>query len=270
MGNLDYNKAVEIAPGVFWVGYNFDDLYFHTNAYVIVDGREAVLIDPGSMVDFDKVLAKVKTVCPIKNVKHIVLQHQDPDLCSSTVAFEKLSDLDVYMEERTSVFARFYGITSFVNLVREDGDSLEFGNGRRLEFYTTPYCHSPGAMATYDRKSGTMFTSDIFGAFNRHWELYADMYPESEHVRAVKSFMQPYMASKEAVMNFISKFEKLGIKSLAPQHGSIIRKDVGKWLDMAKGWEYGTALKGRSGLEIQMPGKFGLPQNSASKRKPGK
>lgn len=259
MEKIDYSKAVHLGNGVYWVGYNFQDLYFHTNAYLIVEDGEAALIDPGSMIDFDLVLAKVRTICPVKSIKHIILQHQDPDLCGSTLEFEKLTHLDVYMAERTSVFAKFYGIKSFVNMAMNDGDSIEFKSGRKLTFYMTPYCHSPGAMATYDEKSGILFTSDIFGAFNVHWELYADMYSEKEHVDSIKRFMQPYMASKEAVLNTMKKFSKLKPKMMCPQHGSIIRKDVQKWITMAKSWKYGTAITDKkTGLELQIFGpKFG-------------
>ena len=114
----DFEKAVEIAENVFWVGYNFKNVWFHTNAYLIVEGNEAVLIDPGSIIDFEKVSAKVKSVCSIKKVKYIILQHQDPDLCGSTTEFEKLTDLTVYTPERSAVFSKFYGIKSFVSPVR--------------------------------------------------------------------------------------------------------------------------------------------------------
>ena len=94
MGEPSYVESVEISPGVHWVGYNRNTL-LHTNAYLIVEGDEACLIDPGSMLDFDRVLVKVKGVCPIEKVKYIISHHQDPDLCGSTVEFEKLTDLSV-------------------------------------------------------------------------------------------------------------------------------------------------------------------------------
>jgi two-component system cell cycle response regulator len=251
MAKLDYNKAIEIAPGVFWVGYNFKDIWFHTNPYLVVEGDEAVLIDPGSQVDFTKVLEKARSVCPVENIKYIILHHQDPDLCGSTVEFEKLTELTVYTPERSAVFSKFYGIKSLIVPVAKDGESITFRTGRKLEFFLTPYCHSPGAMVTYDRKNRILFTSDIFGAFNLHWELFADMYLFDEHLKSVKLFMEPYMASRAAVDNFLKKAQTLDIEMVCPQHGSVIREDPKRWFDELKKMRFGTAItKGASGLEL--------------------
>jgi flavorubredoxin len=253
MEAIDYSRSVEIAPNVFWIGYNIRELYFHTNPYLIIEGNEAALIDPGSEVDFEKVFSKTQDLIEPSKIKYIILQHQDPDLCGSTTRFERLSDMTVYMAERSSVFAKFYGIKSPVELIKSDGEYLQFKTGRKLKFFQTPYCHSPGAMVTYDEKSKILFTSDIFGAFNDDWELYEDMIGFKKHLSTVKLFMEPYMASKEAVLNFIKKVEKLDIELICPQHGSIIRKDVKKWFKELEKMNYGTAISERkSGLEFNI------------------
>jgi len=255
MTTINYDKAVEISENVYWVGYNQKDLLFRTNSYLIADKDEAVLIDPGSVIDFDKIKEKIEGVCPLKNIRHIVLHHQDPDLCGSAAEFEKLADVTVYIPERSAVFTKYYGIRSFANPVR-DYDTLELKSGRVLRFLMTPYCHSPGAMVTYDEKSGILFSSDIFGAFNRNWELFADEIDYKEHLASVKRFMEPYMASKEAVMNFVNKAEKLPLRMICPQHGSILRENPKKWLGELKKMKFGTALtEKKSGLELGIFGR---------------
>jgi two-component system, cell cycle response regulator len=255
MSPINYDQAVEISDNVYWVGYNQTNLLFHTNSYLIIDKDEAVLIDPGSALDFDVIVKKIEGVCPLKNIRHIVLHHQDPDLCGSATEFEKLSDVTVYIPERSAVFTKYYGIKSFVNLVR-DCDTLELKSGRVLRFLMTPYCHSPGAMVTYDEKSKILFSSDIFGAFNQGWRLFADEIDYKEHLASVKRFMEPYMASKEAVMNFVKKAEKLPLSMICPQHGSILRKTPKKWLGELKKMKFGTALtEKKSGLELGIFGR---------------
>lgn len=45
--------------------------------------------------------------------------------------------------------------------------------------------------------------------------------------------------------------EKLDIKMICPQHGSIIRKDIKKWLGELKKMKYGIALtEEKTGLEF--------------------
>ena len=45
---LDYLQPIEIAEGVFWVGFADTNIGLRCNPYLIVDGDEAVLIDGGS------------------------------------------------------------------------------------------------------------------------------------------------------------------------------------------------------------------------------
>lgn len=239
---MNYDNPIEIAENVFWVGYNVKEAYFRTNPYLIVDGEEAVLIDPGSETDFDFILAKIKKAADIKKIRHIILQHQDPDLCGSAKNFqETVPGMQVYAPARSSVLVRFYGINSIMPV--KSGDFLKLKSGRTFRFFMTPYCHSPGAMMTYDEKSRILFTSDIFGAFNTNWELYADMSGDKTHLESVKRFMEPYMASKEAMENAIGIMEKLDIRMICPQHGSIIRKYIKKWIGRLKDMDYGLALK---------------------------
>lgn len=250
MAKMNYDEPIEIAPGIFWVGYNHHKEWLQTNAYVVIEGDEAVIIDPGSVLDFDVVVKKILKVCTPKSIVYVILHHQDPDLCGSTVEFEKLSDFTVCMPERSSVFAYFYGIKSYVYPVSRDNEFIQFKTGRKLRFLMTPYCHSPGAMVTYDEKNQVLFSSDIFGVFSRTWKLYADMVEYKEHLKSMKRFMEPFMASKRAVMNFVRKVEKLPIKMICPQHGSVLRKDIPKWISELKKMRFGTAITlKQSGLE---------------------
>ena len=52
MNNIDLTKPVEIAENVFWVGAYIKDDIFQCHPYLIRDGKESVLIDPGSLITF--------------------------------------------------------------------------------------------------------------------------------------------------------------------------------------------------------------------------
>ena len=56
---VDYERAVEIAKGVFWVGFYDSQSGLHCNPYLIVDRDEAVVIDGGSRPDFPTVMMKI-------------------------------------------------------------------------------------------------------------------------------------------------------------------------------------------------------------------
>ena len=101
--------------------------------------------------------------------------------------------------------------------------------------------HSPGAMVTYDKKKRILFSSDIFGAFEPNWQLYVEN--KDEHLKHVKSFLEPYFGSKKAVLTAAKKFEKLDIKMICPQHGRIINKDIEWWISQLRKMNFGLALK---------------------------
>jgi len=56
---LNYDEPIEIAEGIYWVGFVDREANLHCNPYLIIEGDEAVLIDAGSRDDFSTVMMKV-------------------------------------------------------------------------------------------------------------------------------------------------------------------------------------------------------------------
>ena len=46
-----YDRPIEIADNIYWVGFHEKISNFHCNPYLIVEGDRAVLIDAGSRPD---------------------------------------------------------------------------------------------------------------------------------------------------------------------------------------------------------------------------
>lgn len=122
----------------------------------------------------------------------------------------------------------------------DDGDTLELSSGRKFIFITTPYVHFAGSMVTYDTKTKTLFSSDIFAAFSFNWTLYAD---ENEYyIEAFKAFTEPYIGCKEPLLSALEKASKVPIERICPQHGSVIDKDIEKYILAAKNLDVGAWL----------------------------
>ncbi len=226
MQKIDPTKAIEIRPGVWWLGWPDYDAGFSNNPYLILEGEEAILIDPGSRLEehWSWVRKKIESVIPIEKITTVIVHHQDPDLCAAIPLIEEIvgvDNFDIITSERTALFIPYYGVRTQVTAIT-DGDRLEIGeNGRYLQFITTPYLHFPGAFVTYDSKEKILFSSDIFAGFSVNWSLFADEY----YVEAIKTFSQPYFPAKRHVLNFLNKIANLEIDLICPQHGSIIPKE---------------------------------------------
>ncbi len=243
----DYNKdeavLVRGTDDIYWVGFADGKAGFSNNPYLIVDGDEAVLIDPGSRLPehYNIVRKKVESVVDPKKIKYMIVNHQDPDLCAALPLFAEIAspDVKIVAQLRTSLFLPYYGVTTEVIPV-DDGDTLTLKSGRILTFVTTPYVHFAGAMVVYDEKTKTLFSSDIFAAFSINWTLYAD---ENEYyIEAFKAFTEPYIGCKKPLLSAIEKASKVPIDRICPQHGSIIDKDIPKYIEAAKNLEVGAWL----------------------------
>ena len=107
------NSPVEFAPGVFWLGERDAKASLRCNPYLIVDGGEGVLFEPGSVLDFEAVSASLAAVLPLERVKYIVLGHQDPDLASSVPLFERSGFAGkIACHWRASLIVAYYGVAS--------------------------------------------------------------------------------------------------------------------------------------------------------------
>jgi len=224
MKQIDFKKAVPIGEESYWVGQYLENDPFQCLPYFIENGDESVLIDPGSMLEFEAVIEKVKGLIPLKNIKYIVLHHQDPDICASISSIEKViarDDLEIITHSRMSVLIKHYMVKSSYYEIDKHNLTLQTKNGLRLEFLTTPYCHSPGAFVTYDPKTKILYSSDIFGGIEESWNFYAD----ENYFQQAKDFHKEYMPSKDIFNYTLRKIEKLDINLIAPQHGSLIKKE---------------------------------------------
>ncbi|OGW77638.1 MAG: hypothetical protein A3I73_02200 [Omnitrophica bacterium RIFCSPLOWO2_02_FULL_45_16] len=235
----DFSEPIEISNGIYWVGFHEEGVGFQCNPYLMLDGEEAVIFDPGNTLDYPKVASKVFSIIDPDQISHIILHHQDPDFCSSAPLFESVISnpgLRIVTHSFSSLFSRYYGFSHGFYLVDRHKYELTLKSGRKLRFIHTPFCHSPGAIVTYDEKNKLLFSSDIFGSVSSSWNFFAgDDYQED-----MKAFHLGYMASNRHVRMVMEQLEKLEIDFILPQHGSIIKKEqIQKNIDYLKGLQCG-------------------------------
>jgi two-component system, cell cycle response regulator len=232
-------KNVEIYEGIYWVGTQDEDGALNCNPYLLVEGEEAVLFDPGSVLDIEQVYRNILEIVPLEKIKYVVLHHQDPDFCSGVPFLEKQGgNFKIVTHWRTQTIIKYYGIKSSYYLVDENNFTLTLKSGRNLKFIMTPYLHFPGAIATYDEKSQILFSSDLFGALSFNRGLYAG----EDYLERMKAFHEHYMPSNDIIRPVMEIFMKMDIKQIAPQHGAIIREDVKKYIRVLRDLECGVFL----------------------------
>jgi glyoxylase-like metal-dependent hydrolase (beta-lactamase superfamily II) len=240
--NIDYTHAVEIAPKTYWVGAYLENDPFQCHPYYIDLGKNSILIDPGSMLEIDSIINKVNEIGSIKDIRYIILHHQDPDLCSSVPYLEDIinrKDLMIVTHTRMTFLIKHYGVKSPYYKIDMQNFELNI-DGYKLKFFTTPYCHSPGAFVTYDLQTKVLFSSDLFGGLEESWHFYAD----ENYYKEIEGFHMAYMPSKDILNYALRKIENLDIELIAPQHGSIIKREhIKPLIDKMKEMECGLYIE---------------------------
>jgi len=227
----DYSGPVEIAKDIYWVG-NRNDKNFESNAYLRVfkgNGKQFnLLIDPGPSPDFNVTSRKIEQVLGADyNLDLVYLNHQDPDVCSNTVYFQRhFPKLQIVTSEDTWRLVQFYGLKpkQFIATENFKTGKLRVKTGHQLRLIPTPYAHFRGACALYDEEQKILFTGDLFGGLITSPELYA----EKEYWDGMKTFHEIYMPTNLALRKAVQDFRQQAgdMKMIASQHGKIIREDL--------------------------------------------
>ncbi|MDA3780043.1 MAG: hypothetical protein PF487_07500, partial [Bacteroidales bacterium] len=218
----DYKKAIEIKPGIFWVGSNIIDDDFQCHPYLLVNGKNSVLFDPGSVLTFLETFSKIESIIPFSHIRYFVCHHQDPDITGALNiidSFISREDAVILSHWRAIAILKHLGLRIPLQCVEEMGWSLDIGNNMNLKFIFSPYLHFPGAFVTYLESQKALFSSDIFGAISPEFNLIAQ---DEKCYEGIRLFHEHYMPSHEILLNFLNKLENIELDVILPQHGSII------------------------------------------------
>ena len=244
MTTINYESAVTISREYFWVGFFDEEAQLHCNPYLFVDGDEAVIFDPGSIPHFPIVMRKIIDVVNPKAISTIVVCHQDPDCCGNLAVVEDVidrADLKIVTSQACCRLVRHYGLRSLLYIAEENEMRLKLESGRELNFISLPFLHSPGAIATYDEKTATLLSGDLFGGISKDWSLFA----QDGYLEAMSLFHQAFMPSNSILAEGMSNLSSYEIKRILPQHGSILEDDqVAKAMEHLKALPCGIDLKG--------------------------
>ncbi len=233
------DSARLIAPDTYWIGAEDSYNHLHCNTYLIIDGEEGLLIDPGPIMTFPTVAERIQSIIPIERLSCIALLHQDPDVAGATPLFEEAGFHGMVAATwRTSVIAAYYDITSPFYLVENHEFKVTFTSGKEIEFLPAPYLHFPGAVMAYDPATRLLFSGDLFGAFTEQWSLYAD----DTYIESMEEFHREYMPGNEILRPVMEVLLKKEIAALCPQHGSIIDKNVPRYINVLRNLECGLFL----------------------------
>jgi len=241
-------KKIKLADGIYMLTLNVDEILFEgmwdivngvtLNSY-IVQGEKTTIID--GVIGWDGVPETLyKNMEEIgvdpQNIEYLIVNHMEPDHSGWISNFRKIRDnfTIICTDKAAKMVSSFYGEDK-IRVVKE-GDTLDLGKGKVLSFHPVPNVHWPDTMYTYESDTKTLFSCDMFGAFGKMGDHCFDdeLTPEEvdffeiEGMRYYSNVMATFTAS---VKKAIEKAKTLEIKTIAPGHGPVYRKDPQKIMD---------------------------------------
>jgi flavorubredoxin len=241
-------QAVRVSEHVWWVGavdWSLRDFHGYSttrgstyNAY-LVTGDYPVLIDTVKAPYREEMLERVASVVNPKDVKVIVSHHSEMDHSGSL--------LDVaHMLRPEKVYASQMGVKDLHEQFHDDiditavkdGEVLKLG-GLAFTFLETRMLHWPDSMISYLAEDELVFSQDGFGMHLADSRRFADETDESVMLyEGRKYFANILLPYAPLVLKLLDRITALGIsiKTIAPDHGPIWRKDLAILLGWYARW----------------------------------
>lgn len=226
--------AVELAPGVHWVGAldpgmrDFDVILKTANgttynAYC-VRGRDGVaVIDTVKDSHAADFFTRLEAVADYAEISTIVLNHLEPDHTGALPELmRRAPQARLYISERAqSMLKGLLKSEGFAYTPVMTGDSVCLGD-RTLSFLHTPFLHWPDTQCTYLAEDAILFSGDAFGCHFCDPRLFNDRVGDFRFSFEYyyQHIMRPF---REHVLTALGLIEPLPLALIAPAHGPILR-----------------------------------------------
>lgn len=238
---------IKLAENIYEVGYiDWTVRDFHSyvtdrgatyNSYLVLD-EKITLIDTVKAPYWQELLRSVSALADPAKVAYIVCNHAEPDHAGALPQILKaMPNATIVCDTKCrDILAGYHDISDWKFLIVKTGDTLSLGK-RSLHFIETPMVHWPDSMLTYMPEEKILFSMDAFGQHYASSSKFDDLVP----IEQVMEEAQIYYAN--IVMPYGPQVKKtlalaagLDIRLIAPAHGVIWRKHLGRIIEAYKDW----------------------------------
>ncbi|TCJ11530.1 FprA family A-type flavoprotein [Parasulfuritortus cantonensis] len=227
-------SAIELAPGVHWIGALDPDLREFDiilktangttyNAYCVRGSEGVAVIDTVKENRAEDFFARLEAVTAYDEIKVIVLNHLEPDHTGALPELmRRAPQARLYISIKAQIMLK--GLLKSDELAYtpvNTGDSVSLGD-RTLRFLHTPFLHWPDTQCTWLEEAGILFSGDVFGCHYCDPRLFNDKVGDFRFSFEYyyQHIMRPF---REHVLDALELIEPLAPGLIAPAHGPILR-----------------------------------------------
>ena len=216
-----------------------------TMQYLIIDHGKGVLLEPGGVHLFSRVVTAVSRFISVEKIDTIFFSHQDPDVSSGIALWLGITHAKVYISNLWIRFLPHFGIvdTNRIIGIPDKGMDIMLAPDSRLRCVPSHFMHSPGHFGLFDERSGILFTGDIGAAVFDETNETTYVGDFNKHIPLIRDFHVRYMAANKIVRRWVEQVRILNPAMLAPQHGAIYKdENVGNFLNWLENLQCGIDL----------------------------
>ena len=171
-------NVTKVTDNTFKLSVNVENILFEglwempngvlVNSYII-KGEKTAIVDgvcgwDGVPESLFKLLDELE-IDP-KSIEYVIINHMEPDHSGWLEDFKKIStDFKVVCSQRAADLLEAFLDHKENIIVVKDMDTIDLGDGHLLQFREIPNVHWPDTIATFDTRTGTLFSCDAFGSF---------------------------------------------------------------------------------------------------------
>ena len=266
---------MQVRPGIHWVGVRDPELEifdviipteFGTtyNSYLI-EADQPVLIDGVKKEFQDEFFAKLEEKIDLADLKHLVVNHTEPDHSGSIKELLILAPHLIVHGSRPAIqFLSEQVQMDFNKRIVRENDVLDLGN-RKLRFIMAPFLHWPDTIWTYLEGEQVLFTCDGFGShfcFPEGKILASQQ--DMDFTDAVKYYFNNIMGPfKPKVREALTKLEGLDLELIATGHGPILDTDIERFIGLYKDWSHEETTSERKKIVVGYASAYGHTKRMA-------
>lgn len=239
--------VTKLVEGINWVGYvDWTVRDFHSyatkrgatyNAYLIRDEKIA-LVDSVKAPYVKNLIDNLARLTDLQKIDYVVCNHAEPDHSGALpILMPRLPNAKIVCDAKCrDILNGYYDTTKWQFQIVKSGDVLSLGK-KSLTFLEVPMVHWPDSMVSYLAEEKILFSNDAFGQHLATSQRFADEVDQSVLFEEAKTYyaniVMPY--SKQ-VLKTLEAASKLDIKIIAPSHGVIWRRELGKIIGEYQKW----------------------------------
>ena len=204
------------------------------NSYIIFDEKTVIMdtVDKRASKEWlENISEQFKNH---KDPDYLIVSHLEPDHSANIMeVVKKFPNMKIVLSTRAAgMITQFFrdGLSEDKLIPVKEGDCLDLGK-HKLKFYMAPMVHWPEVMFTYDETEKILFSADAFGKFGNISDTEEAWLPEAR--RYFINICGKYGMQVQAVLK---KANTLDIKTICPLHGTILKENLGYYINKYDVW----------------------------------